>query len=228
MSARTPALAVLGGLLAAMALGAARTPAPRPPPVERFRVTEGRLKALGRGVQRIDVPRLRAVVDPRHEPWECTWACLAPERPREAELRFVYRGPTETQRPLRSGEARRQVGLKLRARDGCNVVYVMWRLAPTPGLVVSVKSNPVQHRSRECGNGGYDTVKPARAAEVPVLEPGEEHTLKARLEGKALGVQVDGRTAWEGTLPDEALTFDGPTGLRTDNGQFDVELRATP
>ena len=228
MSVRARGLAVVGGLLAAMSLGAVRAPAAGPPSVERFRVTEGRLKALGRGVQRIDVPRLRAVVDAGDTPWGCTWACLAPERPREAQLRFVYRGPTQTERPLRSGESRRQVGLKLRARDGCNVVYVMWRLAPTPGLVVSVKSNPVQHRSRECGNGGYDTVKPARAAEVPVLEPGEEHTLRARLEGKTLVVQVDGRTAWEGTLPDEALTFDGPTGLRTDNGQFDVELRATP
>ena len=33
---------------------------------------------------------------------------------------------------------------------------------------------------------------------------------------------------WEGELPAEALTFDGPVGLRTDNGRFDVELLSTP
>ena len=33
----------------------------------------------------------------------------------------------------RATDARRQVGLKLRARDGCNVVYVMWRIEPKAG-----------------------------------------------------------------------------------------------
>ena len=43
-----------------------------------------------------------------------------------ASLAFRYLGPTATVRELASGQARHQVGLKLRAQDGCNVVYVMW------------------------------------------------------------------------------------------------------
>ena len=37
------------------------------------------------------------------------------------------------------GELRRQFGLKLRAQDACNLVYVMWRIEPASKLVVSIK-----------------------------------------------------------------------------------------
>ena len=59
-----------------------------------------------------------------------------------ARISFVYRGPTREVLPLRSGELRRQIGLKLRARDTCNLIYVMWHLAPDEGIRVQVKSNP--------------------------------------------------------------------------------------
>src|SRR3954463_12364708 len=38
-----------------------------------------------------------------------------------ASLTFIYRGETEKTRELASGQERRQLGLKLRAANGCNL-----------------------------------------------------------------------------------------------------------
>lgn len=195
---------------------------------KRMKATQGKLEPVAGGRLRIEEPKVRAVVSSSEGPKTQTLALPVRAETRVAELRFTYLGATREQKPLRSGELRRQVGLKLRARDGCNVVYVMWRLEPKAGLVVSMKYNPGMSRSDDCGNGGYRTVKPRIKGAVPGLEPGGSHTLRAELQGEELKVQVDGRTVWEGALPAEALTFDGPVGLRTDNGRFDVELLSTP
>ncbi|QRO01813.1 hypothetical protein JRI60_23740 [Archangium violaceum] len=197
---------------------------------QRMKVTQGKLEPLPDGRLVIDSPKVRAVAPSQGEPKTraLVAAMKAPEEARVAELRFTYLGATREQVPLQSGELRRQVGLKLRAKDGCNVVYVMWRIEPKAGLVVSVKHNPGKERSDDCGNGGYRTVKPRSKEPVPELEPGDDHTLRAELEGRALTVRVDGRSVWEGTLPEEVLTFDGPVGLRSDNGRFQVELRTHP
>ena len=72
-----------------------------------------------------------------------------------AEIAFVYRGPTRRDAPLASGELRRQIGLKLRAKDTCNVVYVMWHIEPSRGIEVSVKSNPGQATHEACADRGY-------------------------------------------------------------------------
>ena len=119
---------------------------------------------------------------------------------------------------------RRQIGLKLRAEDGCNLLYAMWRLAPKPGLVVSLKRNPGQHSSGDCGASGYTNHRPRRGSPAPALEPGVRHTLHAEQRGNELIVSVDGATAWQGELPAEALSLVGPSGLRSDNGRFDLEL----
>jgi hypothetical protein len=218
MSPRGMLLASLWGLLvpsSTPSLASERAPlAPRP-----LRATEGGLEPLPGGRLRIEAPKVRAVVDT---------SLAAPDEVRRVELRFTYLGPTRVQRPLQSGEQRRQVGLKLRAQDGCNLVYVMWRIAPKPGLVVSVKHNPGAHHSDDCGTGGYQTVKPLTSSAPPALVPGEPHTLRAELRGTRLGVWVDDTSVWEGALPPEVLSFDGPVGLRTDNGRFEVDLRSNP
>lgn len=201
---------------------------------EPLKATEGKLKPLPGGRLRIEDPKVRAVVSSSEGPKSQALMSAAKARTeaateaRVAELRFTYLGATAEQKPLQSGELRRQLGLKLRAQDGCNVVYVMWRIEPKAGLVVSMKHNPGMHRSDDCGNSGYQTVKPRSKTDVPVLEPGASHTLRAELEGTALKVKVDGEPVWEGTLPAEALSFDGPVGLRSDNGRFDVELLSNP
>jgi hypothetical protein len=189
---------------------------PRDPPalvrlgLADLRVTEGKLLPGPDGVLRIEEPKVRAVRR------SLSGAI--------AELRFAYLGPTTRQEPLSSGEMRRQVGLKLRAEDGCNVLYAMWRLAPKPGLVVSLKRNPGQHSSGDCGASGYTNLRPRRSSPVPVLDPGVRHSLHAEQRGDDLIVLVDGAPAWEGTLPAEALSLQGPAGLRSDNGRFDLEL----
>lgn len=143
-----------------------------------------------------------------------------------AEVSFVYEGPTQTDAPLASGELRRQIGLKLRAQDTCNVVYVMWHIEPAPGIVVSVKSNPGQSRHAECGDRGYRFLEPTTSARAAAVEPGQTHILGAEIRGRQLRVKSDGRETWVGELPLAAFDFDGPVGMRSDNGEFSVELRA--
>jgi hypothetical protein len=141
------------------------------------------------------------------------------------EVHFKYLGPTQTESKLGSGEVRRQFGLKLRAQDPCNLVYVMWRIAPESKLVVSVKTNPGQHTSAECGNRGYKNIKAARSSPVPVLQPGDAHTLRAELNGEALRVFADGAVVWTGNLGAEARGLNGPVGIRSDNARLETDLR---
>jgi hypothetical protein len=141
-----------------------------------------------------------------------------------AEAKFTYLGPTRKGKPLRSGVLRRQFGLKLLAQNGCNLVYAMWRIEPKQELVVSVKLNPGQTTNAECGTNGYHTIKPARDLNAPHLAVGESHTLRAEIEGNTLRVHIDGKLTWEGLLDRDALSLDGPSGLRTDNGRFNFEF----
>jgi len=134
-----------------------------------------------------------------------------------AQLTFTFGGDSEHARELASGQLRRQVGLKLRAADSCNVVYVMWRLDPRPKLEISVKYNPGKRTHDECGADGYTKVRSSRAASVPELEAGATHVLRAEIRGDELFAWIDGALAWHGALPDEARALAGPAGLRTDN-----------
>src|SRR6266478_3127013 len=109
-------------------------------------VTEGEIEALDSGQLRVDDSKMRAYSALRTNP--------------VAELRFTYLGPTQEVSKLGSGTVRQQIGLKLRAQDACNLVYVMWRIHPEARIVVSVKRNPGKHASRECGNAGYRNLKP--------------------------------------------------------------------
>ena len=150
---------------------------------------------------------------------------VAGDHSRSAELAFSYHGPSMVSAPLASGELRRQIGLKLRARDSCNVVYVMWHLAPTQGIFVEVKNTPNATTHAQCGATGYAGVVPSSSAPAPRVERGAPHVLHAALSGLELRVTADGQEVWRGRLPEATLSFDGPVGVRTDNGAFDVELR---
>ncbi len=175
-------------------------------------VTHGRLDAARGGLQ-IDEPTVRAVVPGAHGD--------------AAELSFVYGGATQHSRALASGKERHQLGLKLRAADGCNLVYVMWRLAPGPaGVVVSVKRNPGEHTNADCGVHGYRTIAPAERAPVPALEVGSSHRLAGEIHGDELIARVDDHVVWRGSLHGAAAELRGPAGLRTDNVTLrDVVLR---
>lgn len=175
-------------------------------------VTSGAIESEGAGRFSNRSPTLRA------------WLGRSPRT--AAELDFVYRGPTTRDAPLASGELRRQIGLELRARDTCNVVYVMWHIAPSPGIVVSVKSNPGQSRHAECRDRGYSSLQPITSDPAPLVQPGEPHVLAAEIRGRRLHVSIDGRESWVGELPVAAFEFDGPVGVRSDNAEFSAALRA--
>jgi hypothetical protein len=145
---------------------------------------------------------------------------------RTAELRFTLLGSTDKTVALSSGQVRRQLGLKLRAQNGCNLVYVMWRLEPQNELVVSVKRNPGMSTHAECGTQGYRNIPAAKSVPVPSVAPGEPHRLRAVLaeHGDGLEVLIDGVHVWSGALGTEALGFDGPVGVRTDNVRLEADL----
>jgi hypothetical protein len=180
----------------------------------RLCLTEGTLESLSDTRFSVRVAKLRAV--------------LSAPGPQVIEARFSYLGQTGGLAPLRSGAMRQQFGLKLRAADGCNLIYAMWRFAPQPSLVVSVKSNPGLHASSACGNSGYRTVNPRYHAPVDAPQIGASHRLAAALDGGALRVTIDDKTVWEGELGPEALAADGPVGIRSDNARLDLELFAAP
>jgi hypothetical protein len=181
---------------------------------EKLCVTNGVISALPGGRLAIDTPSSRAVAR----------AGTAPS----AEIRFRYLGPSAGSKPLASGELRRQIGLKLRAQDTCNLLYAMWHIEPDSRIAVSVKRNAGKHTHEECGAGGYLNIKPRTSVTLPRIQSGESHTLRAELHGTDLSLVADGRAVWEGTVGNVIAEFDGPVGLRTDNARFDLEYYAGP
>jgi hypothetical protein len=174
--------------------------------------TEGTLEPLAGPKFSVSVPKMRAYLEEQTQP--------------DVEAQFKYLGATDQESPLGSGEVRRQFGLKLRAQDACNLVYAMWRIEPQSQLVVSVKSNPGQHSSAECGNRGYTNIKPLHSQPVPALHPGDAHTLRADMNGAELKVLIDGNVVWDGSVGNDALSFDGPVGIRSDNAKLEIGLSA--
>jgi hypothetical protein len=157
-------------------------------------VTEGTVEQLPSQSLSFNVPKTRAYVNTSIS--------------QAVEADFTYLGSTGNESLLGSGEIRRQFGLKLRAQDACNLVYVMWRIEPESKLVVSVKINPGQHTSAQCGNRGYRNIKPRRGAPVPVLLPGEAHFLRAEMNGAEMKVFADRKLVWNGNVGSDALNFE--------------------
>jgi len=133
-------------------------------------------------------------------------------------LRFEYLGPSAGETKLASGNVRRQLGIKLRAEDSCNVIYVMWGIEPQPGLVVSMKVNEGKTTHAQCGVKGYKLIPATFEKPVAPIRVGEPRTLAAKLdENRKLTVRVDGDVVWEGIAFPAAKTMYGYTGIRTDN-----------
>jgi hypothetical protein len=175
-------------------------------------VTEGTIDALPGPRLSIDVPKMRAYLN------EAT--------PQAIQAHFTYLGTTPNPSRLGSGATRTQFGFKLLAQDACNLVYAMWRIEPESQLVVSIKSNPGQHTSSQCGNHGYQNIKPARSKPVPDLHPGDAHWFRAQMTGSEMTVFVENSPVWEGSIPPVAIGFNGPVGIRSDNARLQLELRA--
>ena len=101
----------------------------------------------------------------------------------------------------------------------------MWYAPPNKGIGVSVKMNVGQSTHAQCVDHGYISLKPSTYPAPPPLQVGEQHVLRAELVGLDLTVLADGKPVWSGTLPPEAANIQGPAGIRSDNGEFDYELR---
>jgi len=138
----------------------------------------------------------------------------------QAKLVFKYQGPSQERSLLKSGASREQIGLKLRAKDSCNLLYVMWRIAPTPSVVVSFKNNPDQSTHAECENNGYSNLKPMLGAPPPPIGKGSEHALSAEIVNGLLTVRIDGTLVWQGALPEAVQQLKGPAGFRSDNVEW--------
>jgi hypothetical protein len=170
-------------------------------------VTNGEVGAAAGGRLRVETPSSRAV--------------LRSLTDAVAEIDFRYLGPTAGEKPLASGEMRRQIGLKLKARDSCNLIYAMWRIEPDPRVVVSIKRNPGMSRHAECDARGYTNLKPTLGTDPPPIAAGEEHRLRAELSQSRLTVTADGKVVWSGGLEPHSLELDGPVGMRSDNARFE-------
>ncbi|MGO9950094.1 MAG: hypothetical protein ACLPWG_25045 [Steroidobacteraceae bacterium] len=178
-------------------------------------VTEGTINELpGSSGLTVDSPKMRAYVNA--------------EPVQSIEARFTYLGATSHDIPLGSGAMRRQFGLKLRAQDACNLIYAMWRIEPESKLVVSIKENPGQHSSPECGNRGYRNIKPQRSVPPPKLRSGDVHTLRAEMARANMNIYIDDTLAWQGPLSSEALKWNERVGIRSDNVRVQFELRTGP
>ncbi len=175
-------------------------------------VTKGAIGTVAGPKLEVSEPEMRAIV-------------TFPTK-QHVEAHFTYLGHTKKDKPLGSGEIRRQFGLKLRAQNGCNLVYAMWRIEPKQELVVSVKSNPGQQTHAECGTNGYTNIAAEHSETLPPMRKGSRHTLRAMMEGSKMRVFADGKEVWRGDVGAAALAFDGPVGVRTDNARFQFELFA--
>jgi hypothetical protein len=159
-------------------------------------------------------------------------AVRATERARTAtgaRLVFTFQGPTAQESKLASGQVARQIGLKLRAKNTCNLLYVMWKLDDKERVAVSVKRNPGKSTHKECGASGYVQIKPAvqiKRESFPSAKDGKPHSLEAEVSKPAadryeLVVRADGKVVWQGRIPAQLLDdIDGPAGFRSDNGVF--------
>jgi hypothetical protein len=180
-------------------------------------VTEGAIEKTARDRLSVNVPKMRAYVN--------EWTAQS------AEIRFTYFGGTSKEAALGSGAIRRQFGLKLHAQDPCNLVYAIWRVVPGSGppeskLVVSVKRNPSAHTSAECGNRGYENIKPRKASPVPRLQAGQSHTFRVEMKKEELRAFVDNHEVWEGDVGPDAAKLEGPVGIRSDNARLEFDFMA--
>jgi len=208
-------LVILASIISAPCAGAQNISGPTLQRVDRndFCVTNGALSMLPGGRLAIDTPSSRAVIR----------AAAKNTTDQVAEIRFRYLGPATNSKPLASGELRRQIGLKLRAEDTCNLIYVMWHIEPDSTVAASIKRNAGMHTHEQCRAGGYVNLKAQRHFELPPIRPGQTHTLRAELHVNNLTVTADGKVAWQGTLGNELVSLDGPLGFRTDNARFEFE-----
>jgi hypothetical protein len=218
------------GLLGLCAAGIAltcRDPAPErdlPQPMHRIReLRQPPVRPISIRELCVSSGKLHATADAR---WLSTRPALrataALSAGHHAALEFRYLGSTEQEKRLGSGNRRRQLGLKLLSRDSCNVVYAMWRFDEPASVVASVKANPDLARHSECGNRGYENLRPLWKARVEPPQLGSVHELSATLQRGLLEVRIDQRPVLRAFVGVPRAPTSGLSGLRSDNVSFEL------
>lgn len=171
-----------------------------------FDITDGKIQAAAKHRLLVSTKEMRATLKFTTE--------------QTATVKFTYLGPTKEVSRLGSGEIRSQFGIKLRAQDDCNVVYVMWHFAPDQKIAVSMKRNAGKRTHAACLDRGYiNNIKPRISDAPPPVEPNQPHVLTATMSGSDLSVTADNKLVWWGDLGPVALALRGPVGLRSDNAR---------
>ena len=177
-----------------------------------FNVTDGAITAAAGGRWQTSSAEMRAT--------------LKAQTPQTVTVNFTYLGATSVVSKLADGEIRHQFGLKLRAQDICNLVYVMWHFEPTASRIeILTKQNVGKSTSAQCGDAGYTVIK---QIPVPYAQVDVPHTLHAEMQGTSLTVTADGKPIFSDTLPAFVAGFNGPVGFRSDNAHvvFDYTVPA--
>lgn len=171
-----------------------------------FDITDGKIQAAAKHRLLVSTKEMRATLKFTTE--------------QTATVKFTYLGPTKEVSRLGSGEIRSQFGIKLRAQDDCNVIYVMWHFVPDQKIAISVKRNPGKRTHAACLDRGYiNNIKPRISDAPPPVEPNQPHVLTATMSGSDLSVTADNKLVWWGDLGPVALALRGPVGLRSDNAR---------
>ena len=166
-------------------------------------VTNGEIAKHGGGSFMIEGPSSRAVVKSSNDDF--------------AAIEFEYLGPTSKDAALASGRIVRQLGVKLHARDSCNVIYVMWNTDPEVGVQISTKINPTKSTHAQCGVKGYKLIYESKPGEISAIRVGERRRLEASLNDRKLTVKIDDKDVWHGDIGADAVKSSGYSGIRTDN-----------
>jgi hypothetical protein len=151
----------------------------------------------------------------------------------EALLQFRYRGPSEKTAPLDSGAVIQQIGLKMRAMNTCNLLYIMWRIKPTEEIYIAIKRNPGKLTYEDCHANGYVVLDRVPLKPLGITATTQTtHRLGASVTetaGRYAGeVTIDGRRIWSRGIDAKLIShINGPVGIRSDNGSFIFKLFVT-
>ena len=196
--------------------GVLRAEQPIDTPRSQLRVSLGQISQTKSGYLTVVGPKERAVrTSGEHS---------------NAVLQFRYRGPSEKTALLDSGSLVRQIGLKMRAMNTCNLLYIMWRIKPTEELYIALKRNPGKVTYKECQAHGYMQLARVRLKPLGITAATHKpHRLGASVTEAAgrftCNVTIDGRRVWTGQIdPKHISDIKGPVGIRTDNGSFIFKL----
>jgi len=127
--------------------------------------------------------------------------------------------------PLDSGEERRQIGIFMRAKNQCNLLYVMLRFEGEKiNTVVQKKTNENQSTHSECGSNGYETLKPKHQELTNAITYGKPYILNAVIEKSQLSVYLDKTLVWFGGVDLSDLPLIGYAGIRADNIEMDFNF----